>query len=79
MSKPDWAERKVEGLAGAGPGVKLIDAHSAIKLLRAERRRAVRKCWLQKANLTAQGLTLDEVEIHQRACSECAAAIKGQP
>ena len=70
MSRVNWARIKVENLAGAGPGVRLIDAHSAIKLLSAERRRAVRKCWQQKVNLTARGLTLDEVKIYQQACSD---------
>ena len=87
-SKTDWAERKV---AGGFPYKQvrpqdLILARDVIKLLRAERQRAVRACQRlakgyrnEQAVYSKQNQTQAEILARKRAeiCDDCATAIGG--
>ena len=75
MKQVDWAKLEVEKLAGAGPGVKLIDAHSAMKLLRSERLRTRRICRKKAKDISNSFINNDEILAYRMACDDIEKAI----
>lgn len=82
MSKADWAERKALKLIF--PGDKFVDLKEVnlsaeiAKLLRAERRRAVRACQKVK-DAGYNQFHGNYKDVYQAACNDCARAIGGKP
>ena len=73
MTQPDWAVKKVAAAPYAGNddwGVAIISQESAIKLLRAERRRCVRA--VKRVKRQYQWMEWED------ACDECLAAMEGK-
>lgn len=76
MIKLDWAERKVHTVgATVWEGMRYFHEDAVVRLLKAERRRAVRKC-REQAKMPRSMYFTDEPG-YKRACSDCAQAIAG--